>query len=233
MTDGDLYRIKWGASIISAVLFIWLIIHVATYREITPYTVIGLGWDTQIDVEQYQTVHEGAWHVPDGGRETDHYRKQRGTERYQSGTRTVFHSGSCTGTGKNRRCTASTTSIEPVYSYRPVYATWYEYDIDKWVNIQPLQASGNQIINRAANKQDHYWYMPDTTDGDYKDIANIGNKRLGLRRTHFFVILNSNDPKKPNQQSIDLPESDWQTYEMNARYKITFGWFGNIIKISR
>lgn len=231
MTDGD--RFKIGAGIIILVLFIWGIYGIITYRQVEVATVAHLGWDTQIDVLQYQTVHDGGWSVPSDGRETNHYRKQRSTETYVSGYRTVTKRGSCTttGSGKNQRrsCSPDTTVREAIYSTRPIYDTYYEYDIDRWVNIQPLRAAGNQDINRKANKDDHYWYMPDTTDGDYNDNPVIGNKKLGLQRTHFFIIFQGKDKQYP----VDMPVERWTTHQMNERYDITLGWFGNIIEVKK
>lgn len=71
--------------------------------------------------------------------------------------------------------------------------------------------------------------MPDTSDGDYKDNPVIGNKRLGLNRTHFFIVFSN----EKEQQTADMPVERWKTHNMNERYDITFGWFGNILDIQK
>lgn len=221
------YRIKIGAAIIGITLTIWAIIHIVNYRRVEHYQVVHIGWDTQIDVEQYMTVHEGDWYVPSGGRETDNYIKQRGTRQVYVRTDVSYRTekGSCTttGTGKNKttRCAPDRqVRVErKIYRTEPVYDRWYEYDIDRWIGIQPLKAAGTG----------HEWYMPDTSDGDYKDIPTIGNKRLGLNRTHFFIVF-GNDK---DQKTADMPVERWKTHNMGERYDITFGWFGNILEINK
>ncbi len=218
------YRLKISAGIIGALLVIWAIYSVVTYRKTENFTVAHIGWDTQIGVQQYQTVHEGGWRVPSGGRETDSYRKQRGTRSVPNGTERV-----CSGTGKDKKCSNRTK-----YRQEPVYDRWYEYDIDRWLSIEPLTAAGNQDTNKAANRDTHEWYWPDTSDGTYIDSPTIGNKRLGLRQTHFFIVFNNdNKDSKLQQIPVDMPEERWKTHHMGAKYSITFGWFNNILEINK
>jgi hypothetical protein len=213
--------------VITAVLIIWGIVYLITYRQYVPVSVQYIGWDTQIDIQQYMTVHEGDWYVPYGGRETNSYIRQRSTERYLAGyeTKTRTIKGSCTtvGTGKNQRKSCTSDRIETVreaiYKTRPVYDRWYEYDIDRWVNVQPLQARGSG----------HDWYMPDTSDGTYIDSPNIGNKRLGLNRTHFYIVFGNNN----KQYSADMPVERWKTHNMGEQYELTLNWVGGIIEIKK
>lgn len=238
LVNDTTYRIKIAGGIIAAVLVIWVIYSIATYRRTERFSVAHIGWETQIGVQQYQTVHEGDWSVPNGGRETDHYRKQRSTETYVSGHRTRTIKGTCTttGSGKNQRrsCSADRTVTEAVYSTRPVYDTYYEYDIDRWLSIQPLTASGDQNTNKAGGRDTHEWYWPDTSDTTYIDSPVIGNKRLGLRQTHFFIVfVNDNPESKIKQSPADMPEERWKTHHMGGKYDITFGWFNNVLEINK
>lgn len=227
MVNDTVYRLKIGAGIIGITLLIWGIIHISTYREHTQMSVAKVAWDTKIDVYQYQTNHEGDWYVPTGGRETDHYRKQRGTRKvldhYDHVKRTKSGDCSYSGTGKNKRrvCQPDTTYYDdvPVYRYDPVYDTWYEYDIDEWNHIQPLVAKG---IN-------HEWRFPDTTDATYNDAPILGNKKLGMRSTHFYIEIIGNN----KTMSLDMPESQWMQYNVGNWCDVTFNWFGSVLTINK
>lgn len=212
-------KYKIGAGIICSIIFISICIHLYTYRKVENYTVASIGWNTQIDIQQYLTNHEGGWSIPYGGKETNHYTKQRGTTRYIAGYKSTTHKGSCVGTGAKKRCSSDTTTSEPIYKTRAVYDTWYEYDIDRWINIQPLKASGIG----------HKWYYPDTSDGTYNTAPIIGNKRLGAEHTQFFIIFRNNN----QQKQVDMPIERWNTINMNDTYEITSNWFGMIVNIKQ
>ncbi len=191
---------------------IYGIYHVITYRANVNARVISIGWDTKIDVYRWQTNNHGGWYIPDGGRETNHYTKQRGTRRVPNGTERV-----CTGSGKNETCTYRTK-----YRNEPVYDTWYEYDIEEWTQLEPLTNKGT----------DHTWSMPDTTEYTwYVDNSplNINDLRQGTYYTHFYVIFVHENKQYP----VDMIESMWQEYDIEDSAILTLDWFNNVKAVKK
>lgn len=199
---------KVGAAIIAATLLIWGIIHLVTYRETTEMSVAYVGWDTKIDVMRWQTNHYSGWYAPANAEITNTYIKYRGTERYISGYKLSCRNSKCDRTA--------------IYNTRRVYDRWYEYNLDEWTRIQPLISKGIG----------HNWYMPDISDGVYTDGVNpqIGDKKLGLRSTHFYIIISNG---KDKNISLDMPESRWKVYRVGNWCIVEFNWFGSVIDIKK
>jgi hypothetical protein len=215
--NDTVYRLKVIGSSVLALIIIYLIgsctAHIINYREYVPVTVQSYGWDTKIDVYQWMTVHEGDWYVPSGGRETDSYLKQSGTRKVKTGT-----IRSCSGSGTNRTCID-----KDVYRYDPVYDRYYEYDIDKWINAPPLIARGDNT---------HDWYMPDTQDHTWiieGHIPAIGDKKLGMPHTHFFVTFRSAIKEYP----VDMVETTWKEIDLEEKYELQLNYFGTILDIRK
>ena len=151
------------------------------YKKVV--TVKSFAWERNISLEEYRTVQESDWNVPEGGRVydekteiksyvsvVDHYETV-----WETKTREVFdHNETSTTYSDNGNGTftehTTTTPVyrtetyqesheEPVYRQDPVYATKYYYDIDKWVD------TGNDY---PSSGKDHkpYW------NEDYKPMAD-------------------------------------------------------------
>jgi hypothetical protein len=192
---------------IALVLVIYGIVHIITYRKVETVRVVAIKWDTAIARLQYQTISESDWYVPTGGRVTDSYSKQRGTRSVPDGEEKYTDSN-------------GNTKYRTKYRRVPVYDTHYEYDIDKWVHIEPLRASGIG----------YDWYMPDTTDTTYTDGNNphIGDIHLSTPLTHFYIIYIGD-----KEYSVDMVESMWKEHELNDYYHLTPDWFGGVKKIEK
>ena len=65
---------------------------------------------------------------------------------------------------------------EPVYRSEPVYQTKYYYDIDRWVEVQTYETSGND--------HDPYW------SSEYTLAAN---QRDTMRSEEYYTIYNDTD----------------------------------------
>jgi hypothetical protein len=109
------------------------------------------------------------------------------------------------------------------YTTYPVYSTWYEYDIEKWNAINPLIARGDNT---------HEWYMPDTQDHVWfieGHIPSIGDKKLGMPSTHFFVLFRS----AVKEYSVDMVETTWKAFEQEEKYELQLNYFGTILDIRK
>lgn len=78
-------------------------------------TVARFEWSRGVTVEQYQTVRQEGWSIPNGGREVSSRRKIRSTLFIKAGNVTV-----------------------PIHTW----GDWYTYDLDTWVPIYVLTTEG-------------------------------------------------------------------------------------------
>lgn len=184
------------------------------YKKVV--TVKSFAWERNISLEEYRTVQESDWNVPEGGRVydekteiksyvsvVDHYETV-----WETKTREVFdHNETSTTYSDNGNGTftehTTTTPVyrtetyqesheEPVYRQDPVYATKYYYDIDKWVD------TGNDY---QSSGKDHkpYW------NEDYKPMAD--NIRDTDRSETYTVKL---DNGKTQEKSY----SEWKNMKI-------------------
>jgi hypothetical protein len=131
-------------------------------------TIAGGEWSRAVEVQQYRTVAEEDWSVPQGGRETrsfravrdyrrvlDHYetRTRQVSDRVQTGTRTYTCGREDMGNGyfRDKTCTEpeyetryrTESYEEPVYRREPIYATKYAYQIERWLPEDTLREAGD------------------------------------------------------------------------------------------
>jgi hypothetical protein len=131
-------------------------------------TVAAKEWTRAIERQEYRTVQEEDWSVPQGGRQKrsfrairdyrqvlDHYetKTRQVSERVQTGTRTYTCGQRDMGNGyfEDVTCTEPeyTTSYrdetyqDPVYRQEPIYDTKYAYEIEKWLPDDTTWARGD------------------------------------------------------------------------------------------
>lgn len=202
-----------AAAIVTAIIAV-LSVMFFPYKKVV--TVKSFAWERNISLEEYRTVQESDWNVPEGGRVydekteiksyvsvVDHYETV-----WETKTREVFdHNETSTTYSDNGNGTftehTTTTPVyrtetyqesheEPVYRQDPVYATKYYYDIDKWVD------TGNDY---PSSGKDHkpYW------NEDYKPMAD--NIRDTDRSETYTVKL---DNGKTQEKSY----SEWKNMKI-------------------
>ena len=205
---------KRKAAAIVTVIIAVLSVMFFPYKKVV--TVKSFAWERNISLEEYRTVQESDWNVPEGGRVydekteiksyvsvVDHYETV-----WETKTREVFdHNETSTTYSDNGNGTftehTTTTPVyrtetyqesheEPVYRQDPVYATKYYYDIDKWVD------TGNDY---PSSGKDHkpYW------NEDYKPMAD--NIRDTDRSETYTVKL---DNGKTQEKSY----SEWKNMKI-------------------
>ncbi|MCE6958376.1 hypothetical protein LAZ40_04805 [Cereibacter sphaeroides] len=164
---GDGRMFAWILGICALLILVagWLILG---YSSETRVTVTALPWTRTIAIEELKTLHEDGWSVPAGARVTDRDRRIRSwrnvLDHYETRTRSVTRqvadgteSYACgmqdMGNGYARERTCSRTRYrsvqdtetyqEPVYRNEPVWDTFYEWDIDRWVKVRSPEAHGD------------------------------------------------------------------------------------------
>lgn len=184
----------------------------------TTATVAGKEWSRAIEVQEYRTVQEEDWSVPQGGREKrsfravrdhrqvlDHYesRTRQVSERVQTGTRTYTCGQRDMGNGyfEDVTCTEPeyTTNYrtesyqEPVYRQEPIYDTKYAYEIERWLPDDTAWARGD-----AANEP--AW-----------PAVQIGAREREGARIQRYVLRFKDDDGKTYEREV--------THEQFARYR--------------
>lgn len=225
------------ALLLPFLLLIGFLIHLAIPKESTLY-VNGKSWERSVEVQEYKTVQENDWYVPDGGRVThtrdeihhydkvlDHYETitEQKSERYVSGYETVVTGHRDLGNGYFEEITSqqpvydtrywTETKQEPVYRKEPVYQTKYYYDIERWVHKSWETTSGESDAP--------YW----ATLNLKPDIEKEG------RRTEKYIISTEN--KKQKEKSYEISLNDWERINKGdvLTLKISLGNITEILKI--
>lgn len=188
-------------------------------------------WMREIEVEEYKTVREDDWSIPEGGRLVytnreiykyeqilDHYETvtEQKSERYISGYRTVTEHVDLgngyfdTRTHQEPVYDTRYYTVErqkPVYRSEPVYKTKYYYDIERWVYERTATAGG------SANP---YW--PDVTDLN-------DNERTG-KETETYKITGVN--KKNKEKTYKISYALWKQIHIGDRVDVIVS--GNTVK---
>jgi hypothetical protein len=157
-------------------------------------------WERSLEVQAYRTVRESDWQLPSGGRqlrsyrairdyrqELDHYerrtrqvsdRVQVGTEEYSCGT---IDRGN--GYFEDRMCDRpvyetryrSEEYQEPVYRKVPIWATKYDYEIERWVRDTVLKAAGE--ADERNDPDEAEWPAPrlgkDRREGERTELYRL------------------------------------------------------------
>ncbi len=163
--------------------------------------VTGHRWATQIDIEEYREVGEGAWRdqVPTGARQVSCAQKERSTRSVPDGeTCTKVRRDKGDGTFEEvNQCTPKTRS-------EPVYDDWCDYRIDRWTKVDAVKQAGTGL--------DVTW--PATPPAS--PMAGPGARRPGARTATY--TLEFVDGKKKTR-TCDVSEGTWRKYKDGQHVK--------------
>ena len=223
-------RLKWLkiAALLAAIFVAFLLFKVFFGTTNQNVTVTGFKWDRAIEVEVFKTLIEEDWNPPGDARIIDEERKQSGTEEVYSHSEwteepvyeevkvgeqyvdcgTIDHGN---GYIEQEQCLediyetrqVGTERVEhEVYVEKPVYDTWYTYEIDRWVVTQTNTSSGND--------QNPFW-----PEYSYKN-----NEREGNKSGEYIVLLKNNDPNaKYKTLTYSLSESEWKKISVGDEFQ--------------
>lgn len=216
--------IKSGAAILSVLLTLFLI-SVIFVPKVTELNIVGKSWERVLEVEEYKTVREDDWEVPNGGRisytrsEIHHYNSvfshyktvtEQKSERYVSGYTTVVKGHRDLGNGYFEEITSQEPIYdtrywteerqEPVYISVPVFQTKYYYDIERWVH------KNNEITSGTTDEP--YWASPE---------LNPEKERTGSRKESYTIF---SENKKGKSQSYKLSQDQWSKMDVGNKIKV-------------
>lgn len=200
--------------------------------------VTETNWERVIEIQEYKTVKESDWSVPNGGRlydtrseihhydqVVDHYEtvEEQKSEQYISGYESVVTGTRDLGNGYFEEITENRpvystrywteTHEEPVYKSVPVYQTKYYYEIERWVHKE------NEKTNGINNEP--YW----------AEISLKENEREGVKK-ETYKIITENNKKKTKEYQLDY--SDWEKLKAGdeIKAKISAGNIKEILEIN-
>jgi hypothetical protein len=199
-------------------------------------TVAAKDWSRAIEVQEYRTVQEEDWSVPQGGRQKrsyrairdyrqvlDHYetKTRQVSERVQSGTRTYTCGQRDMGNGyfEDVTCTEPVyetnyrqeTYQDPVYRQEPIYDTKYAYEIEKWLPDDTAWARGDAAREPA-------W--PPVTIGR--------NEREGARIQRYVLRFTDDDGKTYEEE---VTADQFQRYRQGQPVKLRMKRGGGDVEI--
>ncbi len=207
-------------AIIAIALLGYAIFHTKTVEA----RVVGFSWERTVTIEVYKTVHESGWSHPVDAYNIRSERKVRHHEPiYEERVVTVHHSRTCSrdlgnGAVETYDCSYDTTETERVkVGEKPVYDTWYEYDVDRWVYERTERASGND--------RNPHW--PNYTL-NYEGEQVIGAERVGGRSESYIVYLESLEEESKIYEHR-VSQDEWKQYVLGHTYLLKVNHLGVVV----
>lgn len=231
---------KRGLLLAVLLAIVALIVFVALPRS-RATTVTDKTWERAIVVESLNTVRESDWSVPNGAANVvsgpaihhyeqvlDHYEDQEYQvpkevlDGYDTVTETVDN-GDGTFTKIEKEVPRYRTEYEtrtrtvPVYRQEPVYATRYEYDIDRWQrdHVEYARGSGYEPKTEGLSRDlpvDPEPYWPELRLGErQREMANGRSEQYVL----YFT-----DNKGKRVYAAVVSQQVWENYKRGDAVKL-------------
>ncbi len=180
---------------IIAVLLIGIVGRCVFSPKAKKMEVASFDWAQTIEIEEYKTVSESDWSLPEGARldhksqeiqsynrVLDHYEKvpyqvsEKVFDHYETYTTEVDNGDGTFDVEEHDEPVYRTEQHteyrdEPVYKDVPIYGTKYYYEIDKWVHTRDVETSG----------KDHEPYYGEVKLAKATGANGIGEEREGAR----------------------------------------------------
>jgi hypothetical protein len=192
-------------------------------------TVTNLQWQRNIDIEEYRTVEENNWYIPDGGRLLytnreihhwdkvfDHYEtreRQVPKERYVR-TEEVVVGYRDLGNGYFEEITSSRdiyetyyeteTYQEAIYRDEPVYQTKYYYEIERW--------KYDRTVTTQANDKHPKW-----------PVLNLSETERESSRKETYTVVGKDEEGEEYVFTLSYAEWDQVHFGQKIKVKISFG----------
>lgn len=208
-------------AILTLAILGWLLLHTVTVEA----RVVNFSWTRTISIEKYQTVHESGWYLESGSYNTwSETRLIRNEPIYQTKTRIVHHPQTSyrdLGNGAVQSYDSSYTTTETyqeIIGYKPIYGTWYEYDVDKWIF--------DRNETSTANDQKPYWPNYNLNLDGY---VLIGAERIGGKTELYQVLFETINKNKDRRIfTYNVNQDEWNKYQVDITYELKINHLGMI-----
>lgn len=229
------------------------IIYLCMPKEIA-MDITEVSWARSIDIEEYKTVREDDWFVPEGGRVVytrqeihhydsvlDHYETitEQKSETYISGYTTVTDyidlGNGYFDTRTHQEPEYSTryyteTRQEPVYRDEPVYRTKYYYDIERWVYARTVKSSGASNTKQSIETEG---FPGEDKSIPYWPETNLGNnERQGAHSETYTITGIVTSKNKQPEKTYKVEYELWETLHPGDTIEATIS-FGKISEFSK
>ncbi len=194
-------------------------------------------WQRTVTVETLQTVVEEDWELPQGARlisqreDVHHFnpvvvghetRQRTVSEQVQVGERTYVCGQRDLGNGffEDIECSEPVYETqqrveeyeEPIVQQVPVYATKYEYEVDRWVAARTERATGN----------DNQPFWP--------ELSLRAGEREGPREEAYSIVFRDGEGRR---YELSFPYEEWLTFESRGSYTLRVNSLGQATGVER
>jgi len=193
-------------------------------------TVTDKTWQRAIELESYQTVRESDWQIPDGGRLVDsrqaihhydqildHYAEEEYEVPYDVldgyDTYTEYEdNGDGTFTEVEHEVPRYRTEYRtesrtvPVYRQEPVYATFYEYDVERWLpdHVERAMGSGYEPKTEGVSRD-----LPVEPEPYWPELRLGADQRESGRSEEYVLFFTD---AKGRTYSASVTQELWEKY---------------------
>lgn len=216
-----------GLTGVGLILALIISLFVPTVKDVT---IEDFSWNRSIEIEELTTFKENDWNLPAKARllysrseiksykdVIDHYETVTETktrqvlDHYENHTTYLdlgngYFEEHVSKTPVYRTETYDETYQKPVYRQEPVYATKYYYEIDRWVNVDCVKASGKD--------QNPYW----------PDVKLKEKQRKGNKSESYVVVVTIKGKDGTKEYSISF--DDWRKLEKGSAVKLKVNKLG-------
>ncbi len=186
--------------------------------------VSGFSWERNIRIEEYNTYREEGWSTPVGAynitsrTEIHHYENIYETETKQVPyTVTKYRDNGNGSVTSYTETEYRTETVQKLVGTRPVYGTYYLYNIDKWVYKRTLGSTGND--------KNPYWAEVELVDRPGK----IGDEREAGRSEQYKVYFRYENKDKMSETSKEFNLSEWSNIKQGTKFTIHVNMFGVVL----
>lgn len=196
------------AGAIGVVVLIGVVIFLLFRTWNASFTVIGHRWERTISIQEFSAVREGSWDelVPVGAYRATCYERQRGSRQVDTGRESCTNIRVDNGDGtfsQRQQCS-------PIYRDEPVYDTWCDYTIDRWVDVQPAVARGDSLSDEPR------W--PSVSLNTCSGSPRLGCERESGRDEQYVVIFAEGNDDRAAAECTFENEQIWRAFNLNSRW---------------
>lgn len=226
----------WAILAIPIMLFaVWMAWSFFTARHEVVHQVASHNWERSITHDEFRTLTQDGWNPPSDARIVrsevkirsyrdvlDHYETKTrqlsrevasGSESYHCGTTDLgngyFQDKTCSRT-IYRTENYTETYKDPVYREEPVWDTWYDWKVDRWVHDEIYHSRGTGLERHWAN-----------TPALHDKLRETG------RAERLWLDLVS---AEHGDRSMDLPEPLWLEIKDGETLISVTNWAGQILE---